>query len=157
MTRAMMMKFVPTFAFLLTLNAVVLGQATTSTTTTTTPFTSIITTTCAGELIDVTGTTTVVRHSTRIEQRFVSTVTRLIVSGIGVGQVTGEQYVFTQVSGDLFNTHGGAPLESTLTETIHVISSGGHDDFRLRAVFHTTINENGEVTAVLESMERVCG
>jgi hypothetical protein len=51
---------------------------------------------------------------------------------------------------------GGAPLESTLTETIHVISGWGNDDFRLRAVFHTTINANGDVTAVVESMDRVC-
>jgi hypothetical protein len=156
MSRAMIVKIIPTCAFLLILSTVVNGQAKTTTTTTTASFTSVISTACAGELIDVTGHLHRVQHSTANGQGLVSTVTHLNVSGIGVGQVTGEHYVFTQTSTDAFNTRAGAPLESTITETIHVISAAGNDDFRLRAVFHTTINENGETTAVVESMARVC-
>jgi hypothetical protein len=156
MTRAMMTKLFPLCAFLLLSSAAVIADATTSTTSTTTPFTTVIGTSCAGELIDVTGDVHVLRHTTDNERGFASTVTHLNVSGLGVGQVTGDPYVFTQTSHDVFNTHGGEPLESTLTETIHVIGSGENPDFRLRAVFHTTINANGEVTAVVESMDRVC-
>jgi hypothetical protein len=85
-----------------------------------------------------------------------SRVSHIILSGIGVGQVTGERYVFHQTSNETFNTREGGSLESTITETIHVLSAGGNDDFRLRAVFHGTINANGEMTATVESFERIC-
>ena len=43
-----------------------------------------------------------------------------------------------------------------MTETIHVISSGRNDDFRMRTALHTTINPDGTVTAEVVNVERVC-
>lgn len=72
----------------------------------------------------------------------------------GTGQATGEQYVFTQNTNVAFNTQQPLPLEYTETETIQ--GRGQTADRYIRALFHTTINANGELTAQVEDFERKC-
>ena len=97
----------------LALSAAVAGQAQPTTTSTSTPFTSVIGSTCAGEVIDVSGNLHRLQHSVTNRQGLVSTVIHLNITGTGVGQVTGEHYVFTQTSTESFNNRAGAPLAAT--------------------------------------------
>jgi hypothetical protein len=56
----------------------------------------------------------------------------------------------------VFNRHDTSALEFTLTETIHVISSGPGANFRLHAVMHVTIAPDGTITAEVQKLERGC-
>jgi hypothetical protein len=141
---------------LLMMSASLIAQATTSTTSTTTPLVGTVGSSCAPELIDVTGSVHVVQHTTQNSQGVMSQVFHLNVDGIGTGQVSGNQYVFTQTTHQVFNRRDDPSLEFTMTETIHVISSGGADDFRMRALLHVTINADGTVTTEVVKVERVC-
>ena len=146
------------FSLLLMLSSSVAGQATTSTTSTITPLNSPVGSSCSPELADITGIVHVVRHMTQNDQGIISQVVQLNASGIGVGQISGQMYVFNQSSHQIFNSRQPA-LEFTMVETIHVTRAGEgprNDDFRLRAVVHVTINENGQMTAEVNSFERVC-
>lgn len=121
---------------------------------TTTPLNTTIGTLCAAELIDVTGQVHVVQH-TVTNKGTTNTFFHLNTSGIGIGQTTGQRYVFTQSTTQVFNIHETA-FEFTLTEIIHVISAGEGDNFRIRALFRGTVNALGHVTVELSEFERVC-
>jgi hypothetical protein len=149
--------FVSVF-FLFAVTARPAGQATTSTTSTTVALNSPVGSSCSPELVDVTGMVHVVQHTTQSGQGLVSQIVQLNASGIGVGQISGQTYVFTQSSHQVFNSQTPR-LEFTLVETIHLMRTGEaprRDDFRLRAVVHVTINENGQMTATVESFDRAC-
>jgi hypothetical protein len=131
--------------------------ATTTTTSTSTEFTSVIGTLCgAGETISVTGRVHHLQHITQTSAGVTSRVTHINVQALGTGQVTGEQYVFTQNTNVAFNTQQPTPLESTETETIQIIGRGQTDDRYIRALFHTTISATGELTAEVQAFERHC-
>jgi hypothetical protein len=143
---------------LLALTRSAAAQATTSTTSTTTPLNSPVGSSCSPEFVDVTGIVHLVRHTMQNGQGLVSQIVQLNASGIGVGQISGQTYVFTQSSHEVFNSQPPA-LEFTMVETIHLIRAGEapqRDDFRLRLIVHVTINENGDMTAQVNSFERIC-
>ena len=132
----------------------VAAQATGGASSTTTPLNTTIGSPCAGELIDVTGQVHVVQHTTSNEGT-TTTFFHLNTSGIGVGQSSGQRYVFTQSTTQVFNTHQTA-FEFTLTEIIQVISAGPGNNFRIRALFRATVDATGRLTVELMEFERIC-
>jgi hypothetical protein len=142
-------------AIALLASAAPLAQATASTTSTRTPLDGTVGSSCSPELVDITGNVHVVQHTTQNGQGLRQMV-HLNADGIGVGQVSGDHYVFSQSSNQVFNRHDSAALEFTNTETIHVIRSGPGADFRLHAVTHVTITPDGTITATVEKLERGC-
>jgi hypothetical protein len=155
MRNAIVVKRLAVCGFLLMATAGPIAQATTSTTSTRTPLGGTVGSSCAAELVDVTGSVHVVQHTTNNAQG-IRQMVHLNVDGIGVGQISGEHYVFTQTSNEVFNRHDTSALEFTTTETIHVIRSGPGDNFRLHAVIHVTITPDGTITAEVVKVERGC-
>jgi hypothetical protein len=134
-----------------------IAQSATTTTSVSTEFTSVITTICgAGEQISVTGRVHVLQHITQTPSGMTSRVTHINLQALGTGQVTGEQYVFTQNTNVAFNSQQPAPLQNTETETIQIIGRGQTEDRYIRALLHTTINANGELTAEVVEFDRHC-
>lgn len=156
LSRMLRMRQVYVLGATLILTAPLAGQAVTTTTSTTGDFNTHIFPSCQGELIAVTGQRHVVTHTTVTEQGLTSTVFHLNLHGSGIGLVSGRDYQFTQTSTRVFNRRTPAPIEFTLSETIHVVSAGSADDFRARTLVHVTVSATGETTAQVLSIDRVC-
>jgi hypothetical protein len=142
--------------FLVVVSSSAHAQSATSMTNTTTPFNSSIFPSCHGESIAISGHMHVIIHTTQSSDGLVSDVFHLNLQGSGVGDTTGTQYGFTQATHTTFNRHDTGALEFTLTETIHVISRGHQDDFRMRFLIHVTWNAQGQATAQVSAFERIC-
>ena len=77
--------------------------------------------------------------------------------GQGVGEITGDKYVFQDVFNLQINEPG--PFEQTRTRTFKATRQGSateDDDLQLKSVIHLTVNANGEVTADVDQFEVVC-
>jgi hypothetical protein len=146
---------IPAFCLLASAGTAI-AQSRTTTTSLSAEFTSVIGTLCHAEAITVSGRVHHLQHTTRTNAGVTSRVTHINLQAIGTGQTTGEKYVFIQNTNVAFNTQQPLPLESTETETIQIIGRGQTPDRYIRALFHTTINANGELTAQVEDFEREC-
>jgi hypothetical protein len=134
----------------------VMAQATTTTTSTTTPLDTNIGSSCVGELIHVTGQLHVVMRTTTTPSGFTAREFHINLHGSGEGFETGNQYEFMQTTNLVFNRPDDTPLEFTLAETVHIVSHGSNNDFRVRTLIHVAINANGEVSAQINEFDRVC-
>ena|SRR5687768_15070496 len=131
--------------FLLALVDSISAQATTTTTSSTTPINTVVGTPCAPESISITGQHHLVMHTTQTNNGTVR-VFHFNTHGEGIGQTTGLKYEFTEPQTMVFNTHDSGAVEFTFVDSVHVISQGDQNDFRLRNQIHATINAQGRGT-----------
>ena len=102
---------------------------------------------CSDEPIFVEGTLLTVVHTTIDANGGGHTTFQFHIKGEGVGLESGDKYVYNNLSRNEFNSTG--PFNETFTATFKVIRQGSvstTDDLNARAVFHVTVNANGEVT-----------
>ncbi len=122
------------------------------------PIDQILSGPCTGEDIELTG-----------ELHLLSTLTEDGAGGYhakyhanyagvsGVGLTTGTKY---QINGG-FNTEyniaaDGFPSETTAVANYGLIAPGKGNNYKGHALFHITVNANGEVTAEIDSFEVEC-
>ena len=75
----------------------------------------------------------------------------------GVGLVTGAMYRLAQTQNETFQVGAdGLPMTDTAIFLRRFISQGSINNFRVRALFHFTIDANGNLTASFDSTERIC-
>jgi len=75
----------------------------------------------------------------------------------GVGMVSGAQYQTTGVTQFTATDNGPGPqFEFTYIDNFHMISTGTTPNFDVHVTIHTTINNNGEVTATVENESIEC-
>ena len=81
------------------------------------------------------------------------------ILGHGVGETTGAQYIARDQFTAAFNTMPGAAMTQQYVETFRIIRQGNafpEDDLLLTAIFHVTINANGDVTASVDKFFGGC-
>jgi hypothetical protein len=81
------------------------------------------------------------------------------VQGQGEGLSSGDKYVLNWVGNENRNFPPGADLTVTQPETFKIIRQGSAtptDDFQGKALFHLTVNAQGELTSEVTNAEFVC-
>ena len=113
---------------------------------------------CTGELVQIQGTLHTVAHGT-IEPSGVSQVTfEYNIQGRGEG-ASGAKYVYQDTFTQHQNFSEAPPFIFNRTITARLIRQGSAtptDDFKLNILIHTTLNAQGETTAVVDKYEAVC-
>ncbi len=75
------------------------------------------------------------------------------VSGVGI--VSGDMYRGTGVTRETVNTDTVA-METTFVNNFRIIGQGTGNNLLVHAVFHMTVNANGDVTAEVDLMSSEC-
>jgi hypothetical protein len=113
---------------------------------------------CTGEEAFIEGTAHSVFHFTEDANGGFHVKSLFHVQGQGVSP-SGAKYVIHDSSNSHFNVRAESADNLTHTGTFKVIRQGSatpEDDFKVKLLFHVTINANGEVTAEVEADEREC-
>jgi len=121
------------------------------------------TSSCPGDdLIVFEGTEQIIVHTTIDANGVYHTKGQDEIHGLGEGLDSGDKYVYNYV-GNYHENYSFAPGETvkdfTQTLNVEIIRQGSDtttEDLQGKALFHVTIDENGEVTAVVEKFEFVC-
>jgi hypothetical protein len=117
-------------------------------------------TSCTGELVQIQGTLHTIAHTTIDENGVRHTVFHFEIRGQGES-ASGAKYVFH----DVFNMHEtftgalGDNYNTTFTRTSKLIRQGSAtptDDLESNLLIHVTLNDLGEVTAVVDKAESEC-
>jgi hypothetical protein len=120
------------------------------------PFT--LTTFGCGDVIVLSGTLHVLTHVTIDAAGGIAVKVHFQPQGAtGVGLTTGATYHGTGVTQQTFTDNGPGPqLEFTFINNFRMISSGTTPNFDVHQTIHITVNENGEVTAVVDNTSIEC-
>jgi hypothetical protein len=120
------------------------------------------TSSCTGdELVFFEGTEQIVAHTTIDANGVYHTNGQYALKGQGEGLDSGDKYVYNYVS-NYHENYSLAPGENynfTQTLNVKIIRQGSDtttDDLQGKVLNHVTIDENGDVTAVVENFEFVC-
>ena len=113
---------------------------------------------CTGELVQFQGTLHEVAHQT-IKPNGSSQLTfEHNIQGRGES-ASGVKYVLHRTFTQHQNFSGEPPFIFNRTLTVKIISQGSAtptDDFKLDILIHSTVNAQGELTAVVDKFEAVC-
>lgn len=74
----------------------------------------------------------------------------------GIGQVTGDVYQATGMTGDNFNGVFGFPVVTSYVNNFRWIGPGPHNNLLVHQTMHVTINANGTVTADVDNTNIEC-
>jgi hypothetical protein len=146
-----------TAAVLLVLPAAAAAQATT---TTTVIDMSVDGTTmpnpCTGETVTMSGSRQFVTHVTFDDAGGFHLKINQVNQGISAVSASGNEY--RVAGGSHFERYwqGAAPRTETQTVAFQFISQGSADNFTQHAIFHFTVNANGEVTATQGEVRNDC-
>ena len=75
--------------------------------------------------------------------------------GIGVGATSGATYQWNDAINDTENFRSGSVVIAA-PQTTALIGQGGVSDIHFRARFHVTVNDNGELTVLIDEFEAIC-
>jgi hypothetical protein len=157
------MRVLITFAFIAGLTLAsstgALAQAETTTTNQTIPIAAFVGSPCTSESIDISGDMHVVVHTTVSDSGGFHFSAHLNYQGVsGTGRTSGTTYRATDAGQTTFNGSGdfGSANEVTNEFTFQLISAGSDDNFRVKGLFHTTVNANGETTSEVMRLEGDC-
>jgi hypothetical protein len=136
------------------------AQAQTSTDIERTPFSSEVSGCSGEEYFLLEGTLQTVAHTTMDANGGFYTKYQFHLWGQGEGLSSGDKYVFDNIANaNVIRSPTGADLIAHESQTVKITRQGSvttTDDFQVKAFFHITINAQGQVTAVVDSFEKVC-
>jgi hypothetical protein len=151
------------FAFLAALtfgsSSIAVAQAETTTTNDTMPISAFVGSPCTGEAIDITGDLHVITHTTISESGGFHFTSHLNYQGVsGIGRTSGTTYRATDAGSSTFNGSGDVSSANVITNefTFELISQGPDDNFRIKGLFHTTVDANGQTTSEVTRLEGDC-
>lgn len=132
------------------------AQATTSTSTDKFPI-SFDTTSCF-EVVSLTGTMTIISHSTVSDSGRVVVKQSFNLSLKGFGATSGATYVANQSmqTTKAFDGTDGNPDTFTTVTHVNIIGQGSAPNFRVHLLIHLTFNANGGVTAFQDQFSSDC-
>jgi hypothetical protein len=134
-----------------------MAATTTTTEITTIPFTTTIgDNPCTGEPVTLQGELRVITHVTESAGSYIANSFLLPRRVTGVGVSTGAEYVFVGATHSSFTLTGALQNEVTDTFSSSLVSRGGGGNLLVTGVFHETVNANGEVTALVDSVGATC-
>jgi hypothetical protein len=112
---------------------------------------------CTNELVQIQGTLHTVAHSTIDANGVIHSAFNFTLQGQGVSD-SGAKYVFHSAfkQGYTFTADNST---YTFIQTEKLIRQGSDtpsDDLEYRILYHVTVNDQGEVTAVVDQGDRVC-
>ena len=112
---------------------------------------------CTGELVTFTkGSLHVVNHVTEDANGGFHVIAVFNGTAQGVSEI-GTRYVGSGVNREAFNSGPGRSQTFTFSGHFHLLSRGSADNSTFKALFHITINANGEVATEFERLsEGVC-
>ena len=112
---------------------------------------------CAGEYVDVSGTTHVTLDFT-VSANGSTLVMHVNPQGlVGVGQTTGDIYRATGVTQVATTVAaGGYPYEYTVVNNFRFIGPGSGNNYNLHSLQHATVNANGSMTVFIDSFSIDC-
>lgn len=109
---------------------------------------------CTGEPVVGTGDLRIMIHETEDERGGVHTTFHLVPENLTAISAAGTQYRVVGSGHEHANGKPDAATTSTFRDMFNMFGEGSADNFKVYAVFHITVNANGEPTAVVEN-ERV--
>lgn len=114
---------------------------------------------CNGEEVDLEGTGHYVISTTQNANRL-SLKANVNIHLTGIGENTGSRYVFNQNSQQIKNFTVDTELTYpyVLTEKLRyrLVSQGSQGNDYLTAMFHMTVNANGNITAYIDTIDWEC-
>ena len=112
---------------------------------------------CAGETVVLTGELHTVMSITENENG-IHVRSHFQPMGVsGVGPISGNKYQATGVTRQDMNTASdGFPVTQTFVNNFRIIGQGPGNNYLVHAVFHVTVNANGEVTAQVDNSSTEC-
>lgn len=133
------------------------AQAVTVTTNETLPFTNTMPNPCNGDIVTFSGDIHVVNHFTTDAGGGTHVKTHGNYQSVsGTGTPSGAQYRVVTTSNETINDNDGPQTEVSSVQVLNLISQGSGPNFRLRIVFHITINANGTTTSQVEESSIEC-
>jgi hypothetical protein len=102
---------------------------------------------CNGEELTLYGDAHLVQHGDFVENGSQHVSAHINMQGVSAIGSFGNEYRFVQSQQSVQQAQLGAANETTLEETMNVVSKGGEINFAVHVTLHTTINANGDLTA----------
>jgi hypothetical protein len=112
---------------------------------------------CTNELVQIQGTLNTVAHSTIDANGVIHSKFNFTVQGQGVSE-SGAKYVFHSAfqQGYTFTADNSTYTSIQTEKLIRQGSATPSDDLNYGILYHVTVNDQGEVTAVVDQGDRVC-
>jgi len=124
------------------------------------PGTQVDNTECGGELVDVSGDVHVVSQVTvRMDGSFHVVQHVNFIDVKGVGETTGNDYRVPNTFNSPSNFDVDATGSANAITSFHLVSVGpdqSTSNLTVQAVFHLTVNSNGQITSNFEKLRAVC-
>jgi hypothetical protein len=114
---------------------------------------------CGGELVDASGNVHIVSQLfARSDGSFHVNQHVNFQDFKGVGETTGDTYIVTSNFNSLSNIDIEGTGSATQVTSFHLVSVGPQStpNLTVQAVFHLTVNSNGQITSQFESFRAVC-
>jgi hypothetical protein len=133
------------------------GQATTTTTNEDVPVTNSLPNPCNGDVVTLQGTAHVVNSVTTDSSGGMHVKTHINYQDVsGTGVPSGVNYRVGTTSNETLNDSDGPQTETTVIQTIKLISQGSVLNSFLHVVIHITINANGQTTSTVSETRIEC-
>ena len=133
------------------------GQATTTTTNETIPFTSTLPNPCNGDLVTFQGDMHVTNTVTTDAGGGFHLKTHVNYQNVtGAGVPTGNTYNVRTTSNETLNDNDPGQVETTVIQTVKLITQGPALNYFLQLVYHITVNANGETTSEVSESRIQC-
>ncbi len=134
------------------------AHAQATTTTTTDKFPISFTTTNCSEVVELTGTLTLITHSTVSNSGHIADKQSFNLSLKGFGTTSGASFVGNQSSQMNRTSDGtdGNPSTFTAIGHVNIIGQGSSPNFRQYLLIHSTFNANGGATAFQDQFSVDC-
>lgn len=145
------------FVFCAAAGSPALGQATTTTTNEELPATGNQPNPCNGDVVTFQGTMHVVNTVTTDSSGGFHLKTHVNYQDVtGTGTPSGVTYNVRTTTNETLNDNDGPQFETTVIQTIKLISQGSALNSFLHVVFHVTVNANGQTTSTVDEMRIEC-
>ena len=133
------------------------GQATTTTTNENIPFTSTLTNPCNNDQVMFQGTMHVTNTMTTDASGGTHLKTHVNYQDVsGTGAPSGLTYQVRTTRNETDNDNDGPQSETTIVQTVKLVSQGSAPNYFLHMVFHITINAHGETTSTVTETRLEC-
>jgi hypothetical protein len=110
---------------------------------------------CTGEFVETQGTLHTVSHQTITPNGVFQVTANFNIQGRGES-ASGGKYLTHETFTQHQNFSGEPPFIFNRTLTARLINQGSGDDFTINILIHSTVNAQGEITAVVDKFEAVC-